>query len=494
MDAKVVFQLGADQWDPARAADKDHLVDLGFGHERLVEEVVHGQHRAVEERFALRLEGRLAHRHLHRLALAAAAVFQESGAGGAGHLAGAERSLGPFGEHAHVGLGARQRRLRLEGLALRRISRPTGPVGRGFFRAPFFRLGCLGRGGLGPGERAAALLEARAELLLEACAKGLGEAVVEVRATQLVIAVRRNHLHRFLVDKEERHVQSPAAEVVHQNVLHVLLLVQAVGQGGGRGLLDDPHHAEARLFEGLGGGSPLLGVELGRDRHHRFRDLSMSEVKLRDVEKVLQDEAPDRLRTHSSTRNAQVLLWPRAPDACATPPGAVRARFGLEGLFDQLDEGLRRQQQRGALLGLMGRRHDPPVRGAEPGLRKRCRLVSNDVEGVQLGLLGDRGLVEVPPDPPLGVVDEVLRVEVLQLLRRVAHQRGFAVRAEVNRTRDESSPVSVSQHVRAVGRPEGDDAEGRAEVDAHRIGPSGEAFGSEQCAAEHPQEAKGHDH
>jgi hypothetical protein len=52
------------------------------------------------------------------------------------------------------------------------------------------------------------------------------------------------HLEDAVADLEDRDVEGAAAEVVHGDGL-VLLLVEAVGQRRGGGLVDDAQHVEA---------------------------------------------------------------------------------------------------------------------------------------------------------------------------------------------------------------------------------------------------------
>ena len=74
------------------------------------------------------------------------------------------------------------------------------------------------------------------------------------------------------------HVERAAAEVEHGDLL-VLLLVEAVGERRGGGLVDDAEHLEAGDLARVLGGLALGVVEIGRDGDDGLRDL-LAEVGL----------------------------------------------------------------------------------------------------------------------------------------------------------------------------------------------------------------------
>lgn len=116
-----------------------------------------------------------------------------------------------------------------------------------------------------------------------------GDAEVQIGAAQRLVAVGGVDLHGALRDVQQRHVQRAAAKVVHQNVVHVGLLVKLVGHSGGRGLLDHSHHLQSRSLVALTSGATLIGVELCGHRHHGLVHLIVPQILRSDPQQKLQD-------------------------------------------------------------------------------------------------------------------------------------------------------------------------------------------------------------
>ena len=130
------------------------------------------------------------------------------------------------------------------------------------------------------------------------------------------VAVRGLHLEDALSQLENRDVVGSAAQVEDGDLL-ILLLVQAVGQRRGGGLVDDPLHVEAgdpsRVLRGLA----LRVVEIGRNRDDRFRHL-LAQIGLRGLLHLLEDHRGDLGRRVG-------------PVADSDHGHAVRARLDLVG-------------------------------------------------------------------------------------------------------------------------------------------------------------------
>ncbi len=112
------------------------------------------------------------------------------------------------------------------------------------------------------------LLRSMPSLFLNSDDDPVHHALIEVVAAQVRITVGRLHFDHALADFEDRDVERAAAEVVDRDDL-VLLLVEAVGQRRGGGLVDDALHVEAGDLAGFLGGLALRVVEVGGHRDDR---------------------------------------------------------------------------------------------------------------------------------------------------------------------------------------------------------------------------------
>ena len=91
------------------------------------------------------------------------------------------------------------------------------------------------------------------------------DALVPVVAAQVVVAVGGKNHGGAVREGQQGHVEGAATKVEDQDGLVDVLLVQAVGKGGSRGLVDDALHVEARDLAGVLGGLTLGVVEVRGD-------------------------------------------------------------------------------------------------------------------------------------------------------------------------------------------------------------------------------------
>ena len=98
--------------------------------------------------------------------------------------------------------------------------------------------------------------------LLEILHQPVNDALVDVVAAQVGVSVGGFHFHDAVAHFQNRDVERSAAEIVNRDRF-VLLLVQAVGQGGRSGLIDDAHHFQTGNLPGVLGSLALGVVEVG---------------------------------------------------------------------------------------------------------------------------------------------------------------------------------------------------------------------------------------
>ena len=108
------------------------------------------------------------------------------------------------------------------------------------------------------------LREVDAVLFLKLINEPLDDALVKIVAAEVGVAVGSLHFKHAVADFEDGDIERTAAEVVHGDFF-LFLLVEAVGQRGGRRLVDDAEHFEAGDLAGVFGGLALGVVEVGGD-------------------------------------------------------------------------------------------------------------------------------------------------------------------------------------------------------------------------------------
>ena len=169
-------------------------------------------------------------------------------------------------DHA-LELGARE--LDLHVLRAGRVRRQEGQVDLGLRRRRQLDLRLLG-GVLEALQHQLVAADVDADVLLELLDQPLDDAIVEVVAAEVRVAVGRDDLDHVLRDLEDRDVEGAASEVVDRDDLLLggagLALAEAVREGGGGRLVDDALDLEAGDTAGVLGGLALGVVEV---RGHR---------------------------------------------------------------------------------------------------------------------------------------------------------------------------------------------------------------------------------
>lgn len=90
----------------------------------------------------------------------------------------------------------------------------------------------------------------------------LHDTVVEVLATQVRVTSGGQHLKDAIIDGEEGDIESATSQVIDNDLTLASLLVQAVRNGGGGGLVDDTKDVEAGNGSGILGGLTLGVVKV----------------------------------------------------------------------------------------------------------------------------------------------------------------------------------------------------------------------------------------
>ncbi len=106
--------------------------------------------------------------------------------------------------------------------------------------------------------------------LLELGDDPVDDALVDVVAAQVGVAVGRFHFDHAIAHFEDGDIERAAAEIVHGDGF-VLLLIEPVSERGRGRLIDDAHDVEAGDLARVLGGLALRVVEVRRHGDHGLR-------------------------------------------------------------------------------------------------------------------------------------------------------------------------------------------------------------------------------
>ena len=246
----------------------------------------------------------------------------------------------------------------------RQVDRLSGLFGEVFLVDPDERLvRKLLFGGLGGAQHPCHRLRLAAEVYslldLEVVKQVGDDLLVEVITAQMVVAMAGQHLDNAFFDPHHGHVEGPAAQIIDQDALS-LVLTGFINQRCRSGFVNDPHHLQAGDLASLTGGLSLGVGEIGWDRDHRLRH-TLAEPAFGGVLELLQDHRRDFLGQVflPSQRDLQLRPHPALDRAHGTlgPEQELVARF----LADQQCAVLVNPDHRRQYLppGIVGQHLDP---------------------------------------------------------------------------------------------------------------------------------------
>ena len=113
-------------------------------------------------------------------------------------------------------------------------------------------------------------------LLFKGIRQPVDDALIEIVASQLRVAVGGFHIEDAIGNAQQRHVKSATTEVEHEGTTH-RAAVEAVRQRCSSGLIENPLHRDSGKASGIAGGLALSIVEVSRNgdhsRFHRFAQI-----------------------------------------------------------------------------------------------------------------------------------------------------------------------------------------------------------------------------
>ena len=152
-------------------------------------------------------------------------------------------------------------------LGARGVGRDKGQVhlglqGRGKLHLGFFR------GLFEPLKGHLVVFQVDSPLFFEAVGNVVHEPVVKIIPAQVGVSVGGLNLEHPVSDFQNGNVKGAAAQVKHGD-LALFAAVHAIGQGRGRGLVDDAQHVEPGDLARVLGGLALAVIKIGRHGDHR---------------------------------------------------------------------------------------------------------------------------------------------------------------------------------------------------------------------------------
>ncbi len=167
---------------------------------------------------------------------------------------------------------------------------------------------------------------------LELLDQVVDDALVPVVTTEVVVTVGGLHLDDTVADLQQRDVERTATEVEDEDGL--VVLVEAVRQGGRGGLVDDAQHVQAGDLTGLLRGLALGVVEVRRDGDDRVGHL-LAQVGLCVPLQLLEHEGADLLRVEGLPVELDLPVGAHVPLDRANGPVHVGDRLTLGHLSDE---------------------------------------------------------------------------------------------------------------------------------------------------------------
>ena len=159
------------------------------------------------------------------------------------------------------------------------------------------------------------------------------DALVKVVTAEEIVTAGGQHLHDAVAHADERHVKRAAAQVVDHDGLGAAI-VQAVGQRGGRRLVDDAAHIQPRNAPGVLGGLALGIVKVGGHSDDRLGD-ALAQVGLGVGFQFLQDQRAQLLRRVALAIDGHAGLAAHQPLDAGHGAGGIGHSLPLGGLADQ---------------------------------------------------------------------------------------------------------------------------------------------------------------